>query len=94
MSSKKPEEPKLPDPGEGRFWVIEHQPHKKTMPLRIELRERTVKDHERNVKSLSRLIGYGDSVADQDSVYSEAVKIIIRAGHSDRFIGTWNGDSR
>lgn len=88
----KTEEPLLPNPGEDRFWVIKHQPLKKTMPLRIELRERTVKDSDRNVVGLSRLIGYGESVADKMKVYDEAVKTLIRAGFSDRFVGVWNGE--
>lgn len=86
--------PKLPNAGTDRFWVIEHQPRKKTAPLRIELRERTIKDSDRNIKSLSRLIGFGETVADSDSVYEEATKILTRAGNSDRFVGTWNGEEQ
>lgn len=85
-------QPKLPDPGPNRFWVITHQPQKKTTPLRIELRERLVKDSDKNVKSLSRL-SYEDSIADSETVYSQATKVVIRAGHMDRFVGTWNGES-
>ena len=87
-------EPKLPYPGKNRFWVIEHQPRKKTAPLRIELRERSIKDHDKNLKSLSRLIGYGETVADSDKVYTEATAVLLRAGHSDRFVGTWNGEEK
>lgn len=84
--------PRLPKAGQNRFWVIEHQPNKKTAPVRIELRERSIKDHDKNLKSLSRLISYGETVADSEKVYEEATAIIVRAGHIDRFVGTWNGE--
>lgn len=87
-------EPQLPNPGKDRFWLIEHQPRKKAAPLRIELRERTIKDHERNLKSLSRLIGYGETVADTEKVYAEATAVLLRAGHSDRFVGIWTGEKQ
>ena len=73
-------EPKPPNPGKHRFWTIEHQPRKKTAPLRIELRERTIKDHDKNLKSLSRLIGFGETVADAEKVYDEATAVLLRAG--------------
>lgn len=87
-------EPKLPNPGKDRFWVIEHQPLKKTTPLRVELRERLSKDSDRNLKSLSRLIGTADTIADTDKVYETAETILVRAGNSDAFVGTWNGEGQ
>lgn len=83
--------PKLPHPGPGRFWNIEHQPRKKTAPLRIELRERLSKDSESNLVSLSSLVGYGESIADTEAVHEEAEKVLIRAGQSDKFVGIWSG---
>lgn len=86
-------EPKLPNPGPGRFWVIEHQPNKKTAPVRIELREKIVKDSDKALKAMSKLIGFEDSVADAEQIYNKASQVVIRAGHIDRFVGTWNGES-
>lgn len=87
------EKPKLPPAGPNRFWVITHQPQKKTAPLRIELRERLVKDSTRNSPKLSRLITFEDAVADGDDVYNKATQCVIRAGHMDRFVGVWDGDT-
>lgn len=84
--------PRLPNPGKDRFWVITHQPNKKTTPLRIELRERLVKDSTRNSPKLSRLITFEDTVADSEQVYNKATQCVIRAGHMDRFIGIWDGE--
>ena len=77
----------LPEPGAHRFWYIKHQPQKKSAPLRIELREKTVRSAKEPVPSLSRLIGFEDIVADETEIENGALRILAVAARVDEFIG-------
>ncbi len=87
---KKGEMPKLP---KGRFFFVKHQPSKKATPLRLELRESITPNNEVIVPSLSRLIGFEDTVADETTLYEAGLRIIARAGRVDEFIGIYGVDS-
>lgn len=78
-----------PEAGEGRFWHITHQPTKKATPLRVELREALSKA-EKPVVSLSRLIGFDDTIADEEQVKETMLKIRARASRVDEFVGIVN----
>lgn len=78
---------KLPDPGRNRYWAAKHQPNKKSTPLRLELRERTNRNSDRLVESMTRLISYDDTIASDDAVIETAEKILERASRVDQFVG-------
>lgn len=78
---------KMPDPGRNRYWVGVHQPHKRRTPLRLELRERTNRNTTRLVESMSRLIAFDDTTADEVDLLDTAERIIERAGRVDEFVG-------
>ena len=78
---------KLPSAGKGRFWLIKHQPNSTTKPLRIELREKTIPSSTEIVPSLSRLISFEGSVADEDAVRETMTRILARASRVDEFVG-------
>ena len=76
----------LPSAGAKRFWNITHQPNKKLTPLRIELRQKEISSGEA-LLSLSKLIGFADTVADPDKIKVAAQEILARAGRVDEFVG-------
>lgn len=75
-----------PPAGEGRFWNLTHQPHKKAAPLRVELRE-SISKREQPTVSLSRLIGFEDTIADETQIQGAMLKIRSRAARVDEFVG-------
>lgn len=79
----------LPEAGEGRFWNITHQPNKKATPVRIELRQSAVPSAKEPIVSLSRIIGYQDTVADEGEIRTAALKVIALASRVDEFIGVY-----
>ena len=81
-----------PPAGDGRFRNITHQPNKKATPLRVELRE-SISRKERPIVSLSRLIGYEDTIADETSIQEAMLKIRSRAARVDEFVGIVKIDS-
>lgn len=83
----------LPPAGARRYWFGKHQPHKKSTPLRLELRERTNTTSDRIIETFSRLIGYEDVVAQPEALRLGAEKILERAARVDDFTGVLGGES-
>lgn len=77
----------LPDPGPNRYWHGVHRPLSRKTPLRLELRERTNRNSNRLVTSMSRLIGYEDTTAGIEALAEAAEKILERAARVDEFVG-------
>jgi hypothetical protein len=84
----------LPDPGTARFWSITHQPNKKTLPLRIELRQKTIPSAENTSLSLSSLVGFEDTVADETVIRGAAETILARVGRVDEFVGVYETSAK
>ena len=83
----------LPSAGEGRFWSITHQPTKKATPLRIELRQSTIPSSKGPLLSLSKVIGYQDTVADDTAIHEAALRIMALASRVDEFVGIYTDGS-
>ena len=79
----------LPSAGEGRFWNIEHQPRKRTTPLRIELRQSNISSAKGPILSLSKVIGFEDTIADAEKIEEAAKIVLARAGQVDEFVGIY-----
>ena len=79
----------LPKAGENRFWSITHQPTKKTAPVRIELRQKMIPSAKEPVLSLSKIIGFEDTVADEAEIRTAALKVIARVARVDEFVGVY-----
>ncbi len=76
------------NPGKGRLWNITHQPAKSKTPVRLELRERTAAKNEKHaVLSFTKLIGYVDTIADEEALEEAAKELLVRVGRVDQFVG-------
>ena len=76
----------LPDPGQDRFWLGQHQPHSTKTPLMLELREKVIAGAPAREK-FSRLISKQGTIADPASIIATAEEILVRAGKVDKFTG-------
>lgn len=74
--------------GEGYFFAVKHQPNKKLTPVRVELR-RSVTGVTEPRESLSSLIGFDDTIADEEAVYEAALKVKARASRASELIGVY-----
>jgi len=74
--------------GEGNFFVVKHQANKKLTPVRVELR-RSVAGVSEPRESLSTLIGFDDTTADEEAVYDAALKVKARASRVDELTGVY-----
>ena len=79
----------LPSAGFGRFWSITHQPTKKATPLRIELRQSNISSAKGPILSLSKVIGFEDTIADAEKIEEAAKIVLARAGQVDEFVGIY-----
>lgn len=73
-----------------RFWVVKHQPNKKSSPVRVELREAVISGSA-HTESLARLIGFEDTVAAEKQLYETALAIRSRVGRVEEFVGIHDG---
>ncbi len=75
-------------PGQHRLWNITHQPAKSKTPVRLELRERIVdKNNNHAPLSFTRVLGYTDTIADEDALEEAAKELLVRVGRVDQFVG-------
>lgn len=75
------------DPGADRVWRIEHQPKNQSKPVRLELREFTVERTATTPKSLTRLLGSVNTIADRKVLAEDAALLLARVGRVDEFVG-------
>lgn len=74
--------------GEGFFFVVKHQPTRRTTPIRVELRK-PMPGIKAPRESLSSLLGFEDTVADEERIYEAALKVVSRAGRVDQLTGVY-----
>ncbi len=78
-------------PGEDRLWLIRHRPNA-AKPVRIELREWTISDRKPTTPvSLTRLIGFIDTIADAKQLVESAKILDQRVGNIDKYVGIYEG---
>lgn len=80
----------LPEPGERRFWLIEHNPKSTTKPLRISLchlLEGASLPREGQGKGMSTYVGHGSAAAQPTEVRTEAERILRVAARAHEFVG-------
>lgn len=77
----------FPDVGKRRFFVVEHNPKSSKTPVRVELREALVEG--RNLKSMSKLLGFENTVADHERIIETAKTIEARVGKIDQVVGIY-----
>ena len=83
----------LPKAGPGRFWKIDHNPKNISKPLHVELREYHSGNITQNAK-FSRLIGQGNTTANEVAVRECADGILNRASRVDEFVGTYTEEKK
>lgn len=75
------------DPGADRVWAITHQPKNQSKPVRLELREFVVDRTATTPKSLTRLLGSVNTIADRKTLTEDAALLLARVGRVDEFVG-------
>lgn len=75
------------DPGNDRVWAITHQPKNQSKPVRLELREFTVERTATTPQSLTRLLGFVNTIADRKVLAEDAALLLARVGRVDEFVG-------
>lgn len=82
----------MPDPGEGRFWYVVHNPASETKPVRLELRESTITPQPGKPVRIgfSRLLGKRSTIADEKQLAEAALDLLAIVGRVDEFVGVLN----
>lgn len=75
------------DPGAERVWAITHQPKNQTKPVRLELREYIVERTATTPTSLTRVLGFVNTIADRKVLAEDAALLLARVGRVDEFVG-------
>lgn len=75
------------DPGAERVWAITHQPKNQTKPVRLELREYIVERTATTPTSLTRVLGFVNTIADRKVLSEDAALLLARVGRVDEFVG-------
>lgn len=75
------------DPGAERVWAITHQPKNQTKPVRLELREYIVERTATTPTSLTRVLGFMNTIADRKVLAEDAALLLARVGRVDEFVG-------
>lgn len=75
------------DPGMERVWAITHQPKNQTKPVRLELREYIVERTATTPTSLTRVLGFVNTIADRKVLAEDAALLLARVGRVDEFVG-------
>lgn len=75
------------DPGTERVWAITHQPKNQTKPVRLELREYIVERTATTPTSLTRVLGFVNTIADRKVLAEDAALLLARVGRVDEFVG-------
>lgn len=75
------------DPGAERVWAITHQPKNQTKPVRLELREYVVERTATTPTSLTRVLGFVNTIADRKVLAEDAALLLARVGRVDEFVG-------
>jgi hypothetical protein len=78
----------LPPAGEGRWWLVEHNPKSRTNPITVKLME----SMSGNRRALSRPIGYEYTIADAKQVAKAAEVILARVGDYVKVVGSYGGE--
>jgi len=77
-------------PGPGRLWSVVHQPSSQKTPVRLELREAAISEETRPAPlSMTKLLGYANTVADAKALKTTAEEILARVGRVDEFVGVY-----
>jgi hypothetical protein len=76
----------FPEVGKRRYFEVKHNPKSVTKPVVIELREYLT---EKQVTSLSRLIGLEYTIADRDEIVEAAKRLDARVGRIDDVVGVY-----
>ena len=91
MTGRKLTKADLPDVGDRRFWVVEHNPKSKTRPVTVSLREDTTTRSPARTTGrvgFSRLIGTDDAkAATIDEIAATAKALLERVGQIDDMVG-------
>lgn len=75
------------DPGAERVWAITHQPKNQTKPVRLELREYIVERTSTTPASMTKLLGFVNTIADRKVLTEDAALLLARVGRVDEFVG-------
>lgn len=75
------------DPGAERVWAITHQPKNQTKPVRLELREYIVERTSTTPASMTKLLGFVNTIADRKVLAEDAALLLARVGRVDEFVG-------
>lgn len=75
------------DPGAERVLAITHQPKNQTKPVRLELREYIVERTATTPTSLTRVLGFVNTIADRKVLAEDAALLLARVGRVDEFVG-------
>ena len=73
--------------GQGRFFVVTHDPKVKSKPVRVELRQTQIAG--RCIVSMSRLLAHDNCVADEATIIQTAEEIEARVGKIDQLEGIY-----
>lgn len=80
----------FPKTADNRFYVVTHNPKSMAKPVTIELREYASEGaRERKFKSMSTLIGFITTTADQKELLAAAFELDRRVGNVDNVVGTY-----
>lgn len=82
------------DPGAERVWAITHQPKNQTKPVRLELREYIVERTATTPTSLTRVLGFVNTIADRKVLAEDAALLLARVGRVDEFVGVHERSAR
>ncbi len=75
------------DPGAERVWAITHQPKNQAKPVRLELREYIVERTSTTPASMTKLLGFVNTIADRKVLAEDAALLLARVGRVDEFVG-------
>ena len=76
----------FPDVGERRYFEVKHNPKSVKTPVTIELREYAT---EKQVPSLSRLLGIEYAIAEREDILEAAARLDARVSRIDDVVGVY-----